>query len=133
MKISFKDFNKYFKSDGCTDREVKDLFHTVKLMDKESRSWVVKWFHSGRLPEKEIEGVTASYLVDECGYRPLNALIALDWLKTDPEEAKYFILKAPHGIAPDERVGQEMAEFLERKGKKISPAGQENEDFSDIE
>ena len=40
-----------------------------------------------------IEGITVEYLVKNYGLKPVNAFIVIDWLKTDPQAAKYFMLK----------------------------------------
>jgi len=132
MKVSYKDFRSYLRNEGYADSEIKHLFHAVQSMDQESLAWVIKWFHSGAFPDKEIEGVTAKYLIDECGYKPLNAFIILDWLKTDPQAAKYFILKIPSTISPSETIGFDIEKRMKEEGLLIKDMTA-NVDLHDIE
>ena len=131
MRISFKEFHRFLSEDDYTDREIRHLFHAVKAMDQESRRWVLRWFNQGSYPDQEIEGVTAKYLVETCGYRPLNALIILDWLKADPQAAKYFVLKIPSTISPGEAIGEEIEKIMEAEGIPVQKA-EEEEEMGDI-
>lgn len=119
MKITFREFRSFLTEEGCSEAEIRQLYRTVKSMDAESRGWVIRWFCTSELPEDEIEGVTARDLIDKFGYKPLNAFIVLDWLKTDPQEAKYFMMKIPSTISPSDSIGQEIAERLRREGQKV--------------
>lgn len=131
MKITFREFRSFLSSEGCSEVEIRHLYGAVKSMDAESRGWVVRWFCTGELPDDEVEGVTAKYLVDKCGYKALNAFIVLDWLKTDPQAAKYFVLKIPVTISPSDSIGQEVEEYLQREGHEMpEPVGELDE--SDI-
>ena len=127
MRISFKEFHRFLSEDDYTDKEIRHLFHAVKAMDQESRRWVLRWFNQGSYPDQEIEGVTAKYLVETCGYRPLNALIILDWLKADPQAAKYFVLKIPSTIPPGEAIGEEIEKIMEAEGIPVQKAEEEEE------
>ena len=113
MKISYKDFKACLEIDGYSAGEIDHLFNAVKSMDSTSRAWVIRWLNKGMLPDDEIEGVTAAYLIEELKYKPINAFIVLDWLKTDPEAAKYHILKITSPIPPSESVGREMAKYID--------------------
>ena len=131
MRISFKEFHRFLSEDDYTDKEIRHLFHAVKAMDQESRRWVLRWFNQGSYPDQEIEGVTAKYLVETCGYRPLNALIILDWLKADPQAAQYFVLKIPSTIPPGEAIGEEIEKIMEAEGISVQKA-EEEEELGDI-
>ena len=131
MRISFKEFHRFLSEDDYTDKEIRHLFHAVKAMDQESRRWVLRWFNQGSYPDQEIEGVTAKYLVETCGYRPLNALIILDWLKADPQAAKYYVLKIPSTISPGEAIGEEIEKIMEAEGIPVQKA-EEEEELGDI-
>lgn len=131
MRISFKEFHRFLSEDDYTDKEIRHLFHAVKAMDQESRRWVLRWFNQGSYPDQEIEGVMAKYLVETCGYRPLNALIILDWLKADPQAAKYFVLKIPSTIPPGEAIGEEIEKIMEAEGISVQKA-EEEEELGDI-
>lgn len=116
-KLKFNQF-----SEEMTERyqysnnDILSLYRTIQRMDRESKGWVITWFFGGGLPQKEVEGVTADYLVYKYGLKPLNALIVLDWLKADPETAKYVLLKNPQDMVISESVKNEMRNFLEEKG-----------------
>lgn len=131
MKINFIEFRNFFSRDGYKDGEIRHLFNAVRSMDKESRSWVFWWFAADRLPTKEIHGVTAEYLINKFGYKPINALIILDWLKTDPQTAKYFLLKISASIPPSDSISQEMEQLLKAKGVEPTHLGADV-DVSDI-
>lgn len=116
MKVTYKEFESYLKKDGYSAGEIDHLFHAVKAMDRESRMWVLRWFVNGTLPDIEVEGVTAGFLIEKCGYKPLNAFIVLDWLKSDPQAAKYFILKIPSTIAPGDAIGDGISKYAASAG-----------------
>lgn len=127
MKITFKEFHNFLCENGCSEAEIRHLFGAVRSMDPESRNWVIRWFCTGELPGQEVEGVTARELIDHYGYKPLNAFIVLDWLKADPQAAKYFLLKIPSTIPPDESIGEEMEKLLKQEGHEPS------EPFADVD
>ena len=131
MRISFKESHRFLCEVVSTAREIRHLFHAVKALDQAGRSWVLRWFNQGSYPDQEIEGVTAKYLVETCGYRPLNALIILDWLKADPQAAKYFVLKIPSTISPGEAIGEEIEKIMEAEGMPVQKA-EEEEELGDI-
>lgn len=116
MKLTYKEFELYLKKDGYSAGEIAHLFNVIKAMDKESRIWVIRWFVNGTIPDIEVEGVTASSLIEKYGYKPLNAFIVLDWLKSDPQAAKYFILKIPATISPSDAIGDEMSKYVDTSG-----------------
>ena len=93
-RISYREFKSFLKkSNYYTDREIRHLFNSVKQLDKETKSWVIDWFNTGEYPVKEVEQVTVRSLVEDFGYKPIAAFIAIDWLKQDPKAAKYFMIK----------------------------------------
>ncbi len=141
-KISYNDFNEVFTQNGYSKFEVRNLFSAIKSMDKETRAWVIKWFWRGELPQKEIEGVNAKYLIEQYGLKPINAFIILDWLKSDPQTAKYYLYKHPGKLVedsdnipesenPGESIREELDAFYESKG--ITPKEAEECDTTDIE
>lgn len=131
-KISFEEFQTHLQPAGYSAPAIKNLFGAVKTMDKETRGWVIRWLWDGETPEKTIEGVTYGYLVNVLGYKPLNAFIVLDWLKADPDAAKYFVLLKPADMSPGEKVGREMVEILRENGRTPTPID-EDVSIDDIE
>lgn len=109
-RITYTQFKKHLEREGFySAREILHLFHAVKQMDKESRGWVIAWFEDGTYPEKAVEQITVRELVEDFGYKPLNAFIAIDWLKHDPQAAKYFIVKSVTAIAETEARRAKMS------------------------
>lgn len=133
MKMTFREFENILLNDDYSVKEIRHLFNAVKKMDKESRLWVIRWILFGEYPTEEIEGVTAQMLVDDLGFKPVNAFIVLDWLKTDPDTAKYFILKSNHSQDPSEQIGQEMLDFLQSRNVPQTPVMLEQTDTDVIE
>lgn len=132
MKITFRDFRSAMLQDGCSEAEIRHLYGAVKAMDPESRGWVVRWFCTGAYPDTVVEDVTAEYLVENCGYKPINAFILLDWLKSDPQAAKYFAMKIPSTISPSETIGPEIEQLLAQEGIQPASTPQNETDESDI-
>lgn len=134
MKITFKQFRSSLLDLGYSGAEIRHLYKAIKNMDSESRRWVIRWFCADELPDIEIEGITAGDLVNKSGYQPLNALIVLDWLKTDPQTAKYFLLKSPGAISPSDSIGPEVDRLLKREGCPLSEpfADTDQGDIQDI-
>ena len=112
MKMTYQEFENILLNDEYSIREIRHLFRAVREMDKQSRLWVIKWILFGEFPADEVEGLTAKKLVDGMGFKPMNAFIILDWLKNEPDTAKYFLLKTHHSQDPSEQIGQEMLDFL---------------------
>ena len=115
-KITFKEFNALLKKENFySDREIRHLFNAIRQTDKETRKWIIDWFFTGEYPTKVVEQITVRELIDEFGFKPINAFITIDWLKHDPEAAKYFIMQAPLigkdiVISADETADSEKAE-----------------------
>lgn len=133
MKLTFHEFENVLLNDDYSVKEIRHLFNAVKKMGRESRQWVVKWILSGEYPDDEIEGITARLLVEELGFKPMNAFIILDWLKAEPDAAKYYILKTNHSQDPSQQIGQEMLEYLQSHGISQTPVMQEQLDSDVIE
>lgn len=105
--MTYRQFKKFLEKENYyTNREIRHLFNAVKQMDKESRGWVIEWIQNGTYPKKTVEQITVEELVKDFGYKPLNAFIAIDWLKQDPQAAKYFIIKTLPDIAQAAEEGR---------------------------
>ena len=115
MKMTYSEFERVLLHDEYGPKEIRHLFNTVKAMSGKTRLWVIKWILMGELPEDTVEGVNADMLIQGYGFKPLNAFIVLDWLQTDPQAAKYFMMKSHAGYMPGEEIAQEMREFLQEK------------------
>ena len=121
MEIIYRQFKEKLLKMGYSEKEAAHLYGSVQEMDEQSRTWVKKWLNTGMLPRDEIEGVTAEYLIDEYKYAPLNAFIILDWLKSDPQAAKYFLLKAAVPAQIDESVVEEVRSIMGEAPQAMQP------------
>ncbi|HNR95918.1 MAG TPA: hypothetical protein PKJ21_04650 [Anaerolineae bacterium] len=67
-----------------------------------------QWRATGELPELEAEGYSLRLLVEEYGLKPVGALLTLDWLMVEPEEARAAILRGRDQVAvPATRVDRQ--------------------------
>ena len=89
-KLYYSYFRKAMLND-YSEKEIRQLFNSVRKMDAESRRWVAAWLNGEGYPKAEIEKFDIYYLIDKCNFRPINAMIILDWLKNEPEAAKFSL------------------------------------------
>lgn len=127
-KITYNIFKEFMLKNGYTEKEAKHLFTAIKATDKETQQWFFDWFNGKGLPEKNVENVTVGYLVENYGMKPVNAFIVIDWLKHDPQAAKYFMLKIPTEVTIGDKTIKEMKEFLKDKNCSTD----DTEDIGDI-
>ncbi|MBE6728103.1 MAG: hypothetical protein E7562_05610 [Ruminococcaceae bacterium] len=116
MKITFSEFKNFFKKNGYADSDIAILFKGVKGMQPKTKRWFIKWLFTGELPTEKVEDVTVEFLINECGYKPANAFIIIDWLMTEPDYAKYILLKQTNERVISDETKQEMLEILNGMG-----------------
>ena len=132
-KITFKEFNALLKKENFySDREIRHLFNAIRQTDKETRKWIIDWFFTGEYPAKVVEQITVRELIDEFGFKPINAFITIDWLKHDPEAAKYFIMRAPI-IGKDIVIGDDETINGEKTGEYTGVGLDTRTDSDEIE
>lgn len=133
-RITYRQFKSYLENEKFyTSREIRHLFNSVKQMDKESRGWVIDWIESGKFPAKAVEQITVEELVKDFGYKPINAFIAIDWLKHDPDAAKYFIIKSVPAIAEtDARRAIEVPEQAAQTDENAPTVGLNSVNTGDV-
>lgn len=102
-KLTYLYFRKNLK-DTYSEKELRQLFGSIKKMDEESRGWVAAWMNGEGYPKDEIENVDIFFLIDECNFQPLNAIIILDWLKNEPEAAKFCLQRYLSSGKSDENI-----------------------------
>lgn len=100
-RITYREFSRYTLGEGYTPAETLNLYKEMKRLDKQVRRWFIDWFYGGGYPAEVVEGVTVQMLVEEAEMKPLNAFIAVDWLKKDPEAAKYALTQAKAPLPMD--------------------------------
>ena len=131
-RISYKQFSEFLSEDGYTEAELKHLFKAVKSFDKEIKKWFIKWLNGGGLPSDEIEDVTISFFIDEMKLKPVNAFIIMNWLKTDPETAKYVLQREVPVLEITEELKNTAQEFLDKHAVEVSDQEDVEEDLSDL-
>ena len=57
-------------------------------MPEDLQNALLEWDSFGKLPDISSEGFSATELVDGFGLTPIAAILMLNWLRNDPEEAK---------------------------------------------
>lgn len=129
-KITYKEFYRSMKEDGLSDSEIKNLFISVQEASASARAWVIEWFFGGGYPKEQVEGITATFLIEEYGMNPINAFLTLNWLQEDPQAAKYFLVKKHVAPMITDAVEEKMLAFLD--GRACTGSG-ENENPGEIE
>lgn len=111
-KITYQDYARYLQSEGYSSAETRNLYEEMKRLDPQVRRWMIDWFYGGGYPADAIEGVTVQFLVEEVGMKPMNAFISMDWLKKDPEAAKYALThaKTPLPMEKTDEMPEHMGE-----------------------
>ena len=52
------------------------------------RDAFLQWWTAGVIPDLEIEGYSLQRLIDDHSLQPIGAFLTLDWLATEPHEAR---------------------------------------------
>lgn len=131
-RISYKQFSEFLVEDGYTEAELKHLFKAVKSFDKEIKKWFIDWVNGGGLPTDEIEDKNISFFIDEMKLKPVNAFIVMNWLKTDPETAKYVLQREVPALVIDEDLRNAAQEYLDKHAAESSAQAEGEEDLSDL-
>ena len=119
-KLSYSDFVKLMLKEGdYSESKIKVMFRALSRMDKESRGWFIKCMVFGIYPDVEIEGFTVKKLMEDFSYTKVQSFLVFDWLKRDPNGAKYYIGKPTHFNAISEKTKQQMREYLKKKSIAI--------------
>lgn len=119
------------------DQTAKATIAEIRKMDPEILHMFVVWFNgdiSAPLPNKKINGITLQNIIDLNHVDPVSAFIDLNWIKEDPDNARYYIAK-PCSSSSEQDITEDMKEELrniaKKKGWKISE-GTENQDNIEI-
>ena len=109
-RITFREYSQCLTGEGYSPTEILNLYNEMKALDPQVRRWVIDWFFGGGFPGEIVEGVTVQYLVEEVGMKPMNAFIAIDWLKKDPDAAKYALTHARAPLPMEDADAQDAPE-----------------------
>ena len=79
-----------------------------------------------------MQGVTVQGLVDELHMKPINAFIAIAWLKESPEEAMYYLTRLNTAAFPEKTVAEELKTIFSEEELYV-PQPDTPEDLTDVE
>ena len=130
-RLIYRDFKKFLLKDGYTESEIVHLFKAIKKTDADTRRQITDWFNGDGFPEDIVENITVNFLVTEYGMKPINAFLTIDWLKHNPQSAKYFMLKNNPEIQISDNLQKEMEDILKPYGqlKEENDVPNENEEI----
>ena len=114
-KINEKQFRAYMKKELHYSRdEIEHTLTAVEEMEPEVLNWLLDWMEGKGYPENPVEGVTVRDLIEkaELSLNPVSAFLAVDWLKKEPEAAKYSLSRRPENLEIDPEVAKQMEEIL---------------------
>lgn len=75
---------------------------------------VLEWDRTGELPYMEVEGFTADEIVEYMGVHEIAAILMLDWLRREPEEAKMAIAESVSKIEISENEKEIIRQMEEQ-------------------
>lgn len=130
-RLIYRDFKKFLLKDGYTESEIVHLFKSIKKTDADTRRQITDWFNGDGFPEDIVENITVNFLVTEYGMKPINAFLTIDWLKHNPQSAKYFMLKNNPEIQISDNLQKEMEDIMKPYGqlKEENDVPNENEEI----
>jgi len=73
---------------GYSKENAAEVVDDLSNCSEQIISAFLRWWNTGVLPDIEIEQYNVSRLRKEYGMNPIAALLSLDWLIKEPEEAK---------------------------------------------
>ena len=133
MKIvTFRKFYARLKAGDYTDMEIAHLYQRIRDLDVDIQGWVADWVADKGYPEDCIEGVTVRDLTEKLGMKPMNAFITMNWLRNNPEEAKYSLLslRGSGNLEISEKIREAARNCLRELGEEDEEQKEPN--FSDI-
>jgi hypothetical protein len=80
------------------EQEAVRLIKRIRGTDIQIKRMFIRWFKTGILPTETIENVTAGDLMKYRKTDEIKAFLLLDWLKSDPEEAKSALMSSYDSI-----------------------------------
>ena len=92
-----------------SERETMQAVSAVERMNPDLQADLMEYLVTGRITPVVVEGVTVTDLMEKAGMNPVTAFLSLDYLKTDPEEAKYILTRKKEELVVDEKRVEEYA------------------------
>ena len=130
-KVVFRDFCAWLRACGYTDMEIVRLYDRIRDLDADIQGWVADWIGGKGYPQERIEGVTVAELTEKLKLKPMNAFIIMNWLRKNPDEAKYALLHMHADLEISEKTRETTRNCLRELGEETEV--EENWDFSDIQ
>lgn len=132
-KLNYEDFvKKALNEQDYSKRQLKIAFTALSRMDNESRKWFIKFIFTGSYPTAVVEDVTVEKLVNDLKYTSIQAFLVFDWLKHEPDKAKYYIVKPSAKIETvSEETANKMREYLKQQGIKINDSADASPQYID--
>ena len=96
------------KKNGYPEKQIESIFAKLVNLPEDLKNALLEWDSFGKLPDVSSEGFTASELVDGFGLTPIAAIMMLDWLRRDPEEAKTALAQPISRIVIGENSMEEI-------------------------
>lgn len=97
---------------GYTELQVRQTIEAVNQMNQELRKQLMEFLVTKQLPRTVIEEVTLRDFIEKLDMNPITAFLALDYLLTNPEEAKYILTKRQEKLEIDEQIAQEKLDMM---------------------
>lgn len=69
------------------------VFQKISAMESSIRSEFDRWWHTGSVPNLEVEGYSIAVLMSEHNMNPIAAFLTLDWLLREPERAVASLIR----------------------------------------
>ena len=82
-------------------------------MEPRLKEALLRWDRIGELPDYCIQGFTAQELMEHMGLHPVAAILMLDWLLREPEEAKFAIANSNDRLMISPELCQKLARIEE--------------------
>lgn len=98
-----------------SERETMQAVSAVEKMTPDLQADLMEYLVTGRITPVVIEGVTVTDLMEKSGMNPITAFLSLDYLKTDPEEAKYILTRKKEELVVDEKRVEELKARLSKE------------------
>lgn len=115
---------------GYSPEKAKQTIGRLRKMDPEILHLFLEWYKTKKLPGDPVNGVTIRELMEHDGLNPVAVFLALNWVKRDPQTARYALSHPVDAVALTQSDEEELRKIAEKRGWAIP---KENpEDNSDL-
>jgi hypothetical protein len=112
---------KILKDDNFSTKDALHVIKRVRHLDSEIKERLEQWLSDGESPEITIHGISYNDLVEKASMKKVRAFLMLDWIKSEPTEALYYLAHERNTtsitLSPEEmRQLEEVGEQLKNQG-----------------